>query len=108
MTNIEKAVKKAVKNWCKENNIKVTSVSHIYPRAYVLCKAASSCLYVSKPLIDAEPRIVEIQKVMNSDNGDSVRLFDESLITGSWCSVAYVTTACGSGQPVAVQAVTFK
>ena len=107
MKKIDKKIKKAVKKWCKKNNVVVDKISHIYPRAYVLCKAAGQCLYVVKPIVDAEPQIQNAQKIMDSDNGDSIRDFHKSLKTGSWCSVAYVSSKMG-GFSVAIPAVSFK
>lgn len=105
MTKLEIATKKAVIEFYERNKKqKVLSVRHIYPRCYVLSRAAGSCLLVAMPPVDAEPHIQEIKENMKSDGGHIVNFFDDSLKAGDWCSCAYVSTL-SQGQSVAVKAV---
>jgi hypothetical protein len=103
MTKLEQLTKKAVLAFMsKRSDRKVTGVRHIYPRCYVLSRAAASCLLVACPPQDGEPHIKKMNKV--GDNGTIIRCFDDSLKAGDWCSVAYVSSAA-SGESVAVKAV---
>ena len=106
MTKLEKATINAIKSWC-ENNIddcKVRSIRHVHPRAYVLGRVASCCIAVATPPMDAEPQIRKVKYLTGADGSNTVNLFDGSLKTGSWCSMARVRTD-GFSQSVAIKAV---
>ncbi len=104
MTKLEQATKKAILDFMKaRGDRKVKSISHIYPRAYVLSRSASMCLFISCPIQDAEPQIKALWS--NAfDGGTTCRVFDPSLKAGDWCSVAYVMSD-NSCEQVAVKAV---
>lgn len=90
-TKLEKATVKAIRDWCIANNDKpISRLRHVYPRCYVLGRAAESCLIVACPPIDAEPQIKKARKVLTEDGSTSIHLFDKTLKAGDWCSVAYV------------------
>ena len=86
MTKLEILTKKAIKKWCKDNDIEVNCVRHIYPRAYIIAKTAPSCIVVATPWQDSENHIRD--KKYSSFN--TIRTFDDSLNVGDWCGVAYV------------------
>ena len=104
-TNQERAAVASIAAWCKKQKIQIVGKPrHIYPRAYVLGRPSVSCLVVACPPVDAEPQIKDLRKAVQggADGSTTVQLFDGSLKAGDWCSVAYISTASGSGQRVAV------
>ena len=89
MTKLQIATTKAIKDWSKSQSIKVISVRHIYPRAYVIARPALSCIIVACPLVDREPHLKGFTD--NSDGTNILHEFDKGLRIGDWCSVAYVS-----------------
>lgn len=106
MTKLERLTKQSVTAYAKKLGRNVVGVSHIYPRAYVLARPASGCLVVACPPSDAEPQIKN--GPWRGDGSKTVRTFDDRLMAGDWCSVAYVMSACGIGEPIAVYPVESK
>lgn len=104
MTKLEMLTKKAVIEFAKKAGRDVTGVRHIYPRAYVLGRAAPMCLLVACPPQDAEPHMKELKKMREFDGSTTLMTFDDSLKAGDWCSVAYVSSP-GIGESIAVKAV---
>jgi len=105
MTNLERLTIKAITEWCKKNDMHPTQrLRHIHPRAYVLGKAASQCLLIATPLIDAEQQVKKSREIMGADGSTTVHTFDKNLRVGDWCSVAYVCIN-GRQEQVAIPAV---
>ncbi len=92
-----------IKAWCKNEGIKLTGkLRHVYPRAYVIGRAAPRCLVYATPWMDAEPQIQSMRTALIAKSGlGTANVFDELLNSGDWCAVAYVITA-GWSAPVAV------
>lgn len=107
MTKLEMLTKKAVIEFAKKAGRNITSVRHIYPRAYVLGRAAPMCLLVACPQQDAEPQLKRLKELREFDGSTTIHTFDDSLKAGDWCSVAYVTSP-GIGESIAVKAVEIK
>lgn len=108
MTKLEQAVRKAIKEWCIQNNIEVRSMHHIHPRTYVVARPAPLCLVVAYPLVDAE---ILVRKMRGNEDltglgGTSIiiRLFHKEIDVGNWCSTAYIVSSRG-GELVAIPAV---
>ncbi len=98
-SNLKKAAAAAVRAWCKKNGEPADSVRHVYPRAYVIGRAAPLCLVVTRPWQDAEPQCQAFEKL----NPLAVlHSFDPGLDAGMWCATAYVVRA-GCGENVAVR-----
>ena len=92
MTKLGRAVKKAIRRWCEEQEYTVKEIHSAIPRAYVAARLAVNRLVVAVPPCDA-PELSS-----GSDLGSVAMLqFDPRLRVGDWCSVAYVTTEVGSG-----------
>ena len=66
----------------------VRSVSHVFPRAYVVAKVAVSCIVIAFPWQDAEPQVRDLDKECGGFQW--CRDFDMSLKAGDWCAVGYV------------------
>ena len=108
MTNLERLTIKSILTWCKGEGIKVTSrPHHLHPRAYILARPASACLWVVTPPMDAEYQVQNLNRKLSAhiDGAMTVHLFDGSLRAGQWCSVAYVCMG-GRQEHVAIPAVT--
>ncbi len=102
MTKLERATRRAIREWYEEQGYTVKKIRHVIPRAYVVAKPAARNLVVAVPPCDA-PELSS-----GSDLGSVTMLqFDPRLRVGDWCSVAYVTTEVGSGW-AAIPAVTMK
>lgn len=105
MTKLQLATKKAIIEFMRrDRNIDVSGVNHIYPRGYIVAKPGASCIVVALPLKDSDPLIRNLGSNRSCDNSNIIRCFDESLKTGDWCSVAYVTHG-SCGESVAVKCV---
>ena len=102
MTQWEKIARQAIRDWCVTQGLEVKSIHHVHPRAYVLGKAASHCLLIATPPMDATPTIQSAQALMGADGSQSAHLFDDALRAGDWCSVAYVVMS-GRQEQVAVR-----
>jgi len=74
---------------------------HIHPRAFVVGYAAPSCLVVARPWVDSEAQLHDWNRQYPLT---TIRLFDQSLKPGDWCTTAYVSTR-GSGESVAIPVV---
>lgn len=98
-TQQRKAAAQAVKAWCEAQGIEVQQIAHIYPRAYVLGKAAPRCMVLAVPWQDSEPLCKALDKLRPLQ---LISLFDEGLAAGMWCAAAYVVSP-GAGQMVAVR-----
>ena len=102
MTKLERATRRAIREWCEEEGYVVEKIAHTFPRAYVVARPTSGCLVVACCPADAEPHIV-----LDHERNDGSKICHESdnnLIAGDWCSVAYVTMETWSGW-VAIPAV---
>ena len=102
MTTKQKA-EALIKAWCKKEGIKMTSkLRHVYPRAYVVGRAAPQCLVYATPWMDAEPQVQAVRTALLAKSVlGTTHVFDDFLDAGDWCAVAYVSTSGWSG-PVAV------
>ena len=106
MTKLEQATIKAVKAWCKSQDIELASKpNHIFPRVYVLGRPALQCLLVACPPVDAEPQIKKAKEKLTGDGTNVIHVFDVSLKAGDWCSTAYVCTKKGSQESIAIPVV---
>lgn len=108
MTKLEKLTADAVRAFYKKQTRIPKDklfVRHILPRCYVVAKPSVKCLVIACPVADCEPQIRELPQNQHvSGASDVVRVFDNELKTGDWCSVAYISHASGS-EPVAVKVV---
>ena len=92
----------AVLRWCKARELRLTEKpTHIHARAYVVGRAAPSCLIVAVPWVDSAP---QCQKFNRENPLGLVYQFDESLQAGDWCTTAYIVHA-GGGESVAIPVV---
>lgn len=98
-SKLKSAAKAAVAAWCAKNGMPAKQIRHIYPRAYVVGRAAPLCLVVTRPWQDAEPQCREFDR---KHPLAVLHTFDPALDAGMWCVTAYVVTA-GSGETVAVR-----
>lgn len=101
---LQRRVEIAIRAWHHEHKSdqwdEARGVSHIYPRAYVLAKLAPQCVILAIPECDAEPQL----QGPTYFGFQWCRRFDDSLVTGGWCSVAYLSTD-GCGEHVAIPVV---
>lgn len=67
-------------------------IRHIRPRAYCVAKTADWCAAFVIPSCDAEEWVAD-KKACLIQNKSA-----ESVSIGDWCSLAYVSTSCGSGE----------
>lgn len=102
MTAHQRRVKAAAVAWMKKRGKRVTAVHHIYPRAYVIGRAAPGCLVAASPWMDAEKHMAAW---VSANPLNTVHLFDEGLVAGGWCSLAYVVTTEGCQQTIAIGVV---
>ena len=99
MTKLERATRKAIREWCEVQGYTVKKIDHVFPRAYVVARPGINSLVVAVPPFDA----YELSPAY--DFGSETMIdFDCELKVGEWCSVAYVLTK-GWGGPVAIPAV---
>lgn len=101
MTKLERATRRAIREWCEDQGYTVKKIHHIIPRAYVvaLARTAIRNLIVAIPPCDAPDLSLE------GDLGSMTMLhFNRNLKVGDWCSVAYVVTETWGGW-VAIPAV---
>ena len=99
--SLVRRTKAAIAAWVQKRGDVVVAIRHVQPRGYVVARLAESCLLVATPWVDAEPHMRERHKRLGVE---WVHVFESSLSTGDWCSVAYVSTP-DRGQPVAIQVV---
>jgi hypothetical protein len=98
-SKLKKAAADAVRAWCKKSGKPADAVRHVYPRAYVVGRAAPLCLVVTRPWQDAEPQCQEFDR---KHPLSVLHTFDPSLDAGMWCATAYVVRA-GCSESVAVR-----
>lgn len=98
-SNLKKAAADAVRAWCKKQGVPAKQVRHIFPRAYVIGRAAPLCLVVTCPWQDAEP---QCKSFCRSNPLAVLHTFDPALDAGMWCALAYVVRE-GCSETVAVQ-----
>ena len=97
-SNLKKAAAAAVRAWCEKNGKPANAVRHVYPRSYVVGRAAPLCLVVTRPWQDAEPQCQEFDR---KHPLSVLHTFDPTLDAGMWCATAYVVRA-GCSETVAV------
>lgn len=68
-------------------------VSHLYPRAYCVAKPSTGCAVFVTPWMDAEPQV----RTPQFSSSHLVRDGVEKIVSGDWCSLAYVVTSGVSG-----------
>lgn len=88
-SQLQRRATAAVRAWCDRKGIKPAAISHVYPRAYVIGRAAPQCLVVAAPWPDASPHLQEFAR---ANPLNTVHTFDASLDAGAWCTLAYVST----------------
>lgn len=89
MPEYQKEAVSLIKAWLKKQKIKpIKALRHVYPRAYVLGKAGSSCITVVRPWVDAEKHLMQETKTNRAI--DTITTFDPRLRAGDWCATAYV------------------
>lgn len=98
-SKLKRAAAAAVRAWCKKNGKPAKAVRHVYPRAYVVGRAAPLCLVVTRPWQDAEPQCQEFDR---KHPLSVLHTFDQALDAGMWCATAYVVRA-GCSETVAVR-----
>ena len=100
MTKLERATRRAIREWCEDQGYTVKKIHHVTPRAYIVAKPAIKNLVVSVPPCDA-PELSS-----GSDLSSATILhFDPHLKAGDWCSTAYIITEAWWGGWVAIPAV---
>ena len=100
MTKLQIETKKAIRVWCKKNDIKVKGIRHIFPRAYILAKPAPACIIIATPWQDAE-KLIRSKKYSSFN---TIHQFEDGLEVGDWCSVAYVVRS-GIQSQIAVKCI---
>ncbi len=89
MNKQEKEARTLIENWLKKQNIAIIKpLRHVYPRAYVVGHAASACLVIARPWVDAEDHLKSAVKL--SRGLDTIHNFDDKLKAGMWCASAYI------------------
>jgi len=102
-TALHKRCVDAIKLFCIKRKIKLThKPRHLFPRAYVVAKPAPMVLVIVRPWVDAEKQCRDSNK---HSGGCLVRVFDEALNIGDWCTTAYIVTS-GRSEEVAIPVVT--
>jgi len=86
-TKLKTAAADAVRAWCKRQGRPATTVRHVFPRAYIIGRAAPMCMVVSCPWQDAEP---QCQEFCRGNPLAVLHNFESGLEAGRWCAVAYV------------------
>lgn len=101
-SRLNRRTAKAVKAWCWKRKTKISGKPrHIHPRAYVVGYISPCCLVVATPWVDSEPQCQERDKTSSLT---LVRMFDDTLRPGDWCSTAYVVHS-GGQETVAIPVV---
>ncbi len=89
MNKQQKEARTLIENWLEKQGIKpIKPLRHVYPRAYVIGHAASACLVIARPWVDAEDHLKE--QTRTNRGLDTVHTFDDKLKAGMWCASAYV------------------
>jgi hypothetical protein len=96
---LKKAATAAVRAWCKKSGKPADAVRHVYPRSYVVGRAAPLCLVVARPWQDAEPQCRDFGRNCPLQ---VIHTFDPALDAGMWCATAYVVRH-GCSETVAVR-----
>jgi hypothetical protein len=98
-SNLKTSAANAVREWVSKQGKHAKSVRHVYPRCYVVGRAAPMCLVITRPWQDSEPQCKDFDK---KHPLCVVHTFDESLDAGMWCAAAYVVRD-GCSETVAVR-----
>ena len=89
----KKEAKELIKSWCKVQGMECLGIRHIDRQAYVIGKAAASCLIVQRSPLEAEKHLLLDTFLYPFD---IIRTFDRSLKAGDFCITGYIRSKhCG-------------